>query len=353
MTNNKLRVGIAGYGVVGKRRRLCIDLHPLLQTVAVCDRSFPGDGQMDDGTKYYTNYEKLLEEKLDVLFVCLTNDIAAEVTIAGLACGLHVFCEKPPGRDLHDIAQVIFYERENPGLKLKYGFNHRYHDSVRDALKIAAGGELGEVINLKGVYGKSAIINFESDWRTKRSIAGGGILLDQGIHLVDLLRLFSGDFEEIHSFVSNSYWHHDVEDNVYAMMRSKAGVVAMLHSSATQWRHRFRLDITLQKGAIILSGFLSGSKSYGAETMTVAWATEHDQGNPKEQTTHYNNDPSWADEVSEFAQCIADDTPVVYGSSEEALKTMHLVYRIYCADTAWRDQWDLDDTFPIFGETNE
>ncbi len=344
MMNKKLKVGIAGYGVVGKRRHAAIDSHPFLETIAVCDRVFPGKGVLDDGTRYYTNYRDLLIEKLDILFVCLTNDIAPEVTIAGLENRMHVFCEKPPGRDLKDIARVIACEKKHPGLKLKYGFNHRYHDSVRDALNIVRSRELGRVINMRGVYGKSKIISFDSDWRTKRKLAGGGILLDQGIHLVDLMRLLAGEFTQVHSYVSNDFWHHDVEDNAYALMRTKDGVVAMLHSSATQWRHRFQLDITLEKGQIILSGILSGSKSYGAETILVAYAGKNDGGDPREVTTRYNQDNSWSDEIAEFADSILNNKPVIDGSSLEALQTMHLVYRIYCADPEWRQKYNLNDS---------
>lgn len=345
----KLRVGIAGYGVVGKRRRRFIDLHPSLQTVAVCDQVFEGNSHLEDGMRCHTSYKKLLAEDLDILFVCLSNDVAAEVTIAGLEKGLHVFCEKPPGRDLADIARVIACEQKHPSLKLKYGFNHRYHDSVRDALKIIQSKELGNVINLRGVYGKSKLITFgqNSDWRTKRAIAGGGILLDQGIHMVDLLLLFAAKFNQVYSFVSNDYWHHDVEDNAYALMRTADGIVALLHSSATQWRHRFQLDITLQRGTIILSGMLTNSKSYGAEIMTVAWASDNDIGDPKEQTTRYVNDPSWEAEIAEFAEAVLEDKPIVSGSSADAFESMRLVYRIYCADATWRDRWGLCDTVDI------
>ena len=297
--------------------------------------------------RYYTHYQRVLEEDLDVLFVCLTNDINPEVTIAGLESGLHVFCEKPPGRDVADVVRVIACERTHPALKLQYGFNHRYHDSVRDALKIVRTGELGQVINLRGMYGKSKPVTFgQTSWRTERALAGGGVLLDQGIHMVDLLRLFAGEFTEIHSFVSNGFWNHDVEDNAYALMRTADGRVAILHSSATQWRHRFSLEMTLERGAITLSGILSSSKSYGAETMTVAWAGDDEMGDPREQTTRYNHDPSWADEIAGFADAIANDTPVVNGTSEDALKTMELVYRIYCADPEWRDRWNLSDEVP-------
>lgn len=341
-----LKVGIAGYGVVGKRRRHFIDRHPSLRTVAVCDRTFSSDGTFEDGVRYFTSYQRLLEQDLDVLFVCMTNDMAPTVTIAGLERGLHVFCEKPPGRDLEEIARVIQAERRHPGQKLKYGFNHRYHDSVREALRITRSGELGAVINLRGVYGKSKIVSFESDWRTKRALAGGGILLDQGIHMVDMMRLFAGEFTEVHAYVSNSYWHHDVEDNAYVLMRTGDGVVAMLHSSATQWRHQFQLDIALSRGAISLQGILSGTKSYGAETITVAYVDDGDSGDPREETTRYNRDPSWQDEIAEFADAILRDAPVVSGSSADALKSMHLVYRIYCADPAWRAAYNLSDDIP-------
>lgn len=346
---DKLRVGIAGYGIVGKRRRAVIDVHANLQTVAVCDRTFDGDGVLPDGAKYFSDYRRLLDEDLDILFVCLSNDVAAETTIAGLKRGFHVFCEKPPGRDLADIAAVVVQAKSSPALKLKYGFNHRYHDSVRRALSIVQSGELGPVINLRGVYGKSKIINFESDWRTRRAVAGGGILLDQGIHMVDLLRLFAGEFDDIHSFISNAYWKHDVEDNAYALMRTSSGVVAMLHSTATQWQHRFHLEIALAKGAIVLSGILSGSKSYGAETLTVASKTAAgDAADPDERVERFTEDNSWRDEVDDFADAILADRPILSGSAQDALETMRLVYRIYCADPAWKSRFQLSDSVPGF-----
>lgn len=344
----KLKVGIAGYGVVGQRRRQVIDLHPNMETIAVCDRVLKGEGTFDDGVRHYTQFEPMLEkEELDVLIVCLTNDINPDATIAGLDKGLHVFCEKPPGRDVSDIARVISCERDHPNLKLKYGFNHRYHDSVREALSIIQNGELGNVINLRGVYGKSQLITFgQTSWRTERNLSGGGVLLDQGIHMVDLLRLFAGEFTDVHSFISNDFWKHDVEDNAYALMRTKDGKVAMLNSSATSWRHRFHLDITLAKGALTLSGILSGSKSYGAETLTVAKRGKDDQGDPQENTMHYDQDPSWADEIADFADAILNDKEIEHGTSFDALKTMELVYRIYCADPDWKTQWNLSDSVP-------
>lgn len=343
-----LRAGIAGYGVVGKRRRQVIDDRDDMMTVAVCDRTLEGQGNRDGDVALFTHYQALLEQDLDVLFVAMSNDIAAEVTIAGLEKGLHVFCEKPPGRSVAEVAAVAACHAERPAQKLKYGFNHRYHDSVRDALAILETGELGEVINLRGFYGKSQLITFDqTSWRTERALAGGGVLLDQGIHMVDLLRLFAGDFEDVHAFVDNSVWGHDVEDNAYAIMRTASGRVAMLHSSASAWRHRFQLDITMTRGALGLSGILSGSKSYGAETLTVTRRGDNDMGDPHEETTRYNRDPSWSLEVAEFADAIRGRGDIVNGSVDDALRTMQVVERIYCADPAWRARWDLKPTTGI------
>jgi len=340
---NELRVGVVGYGVVGKRREDCINKHPNMRVIAVCDRVFDGEGILDNGVNYYQDYRRLLTEKLDILIVCLTNEIAPDVTIAGLESNLHVFCEKPPGRNVEDIMRVIEHEKKYPYLKLMYGFNHRYHESIQDALEILHTGELGSVINIRGMYGKAKLITFnQPDWRTKREIAGGGVLLDQGIHMVDLMRLFGGNFTEVHSFISNSHWGYDVEDNAYALMRTTDGVVGMLNSSATQWRHRFHLDINLERGSLILGGILSGTKSYGAETLTVVRADpDNDRGDPKEQITRYNRDPSWDEEITVFADCILNDKPVISSTSEDALSTMKLVFKIYYADTTWRSTYDI------------
>lgn len=340
---NTLKVGIAGFGVVGKRRKECIDRHSGMEIIAVCDRDESKLKATDSAIRCYNTYQELLKDDLDVLLVCLTNDIAAKVTIAGLEKGLHVFCEKPPGRNMQELVDVIQCEKRHSELKLMYGFNHRYHESVIDAQTIIKSGSLGNIINMRGVYGKSKLITFnQPDWRTKREIAGGGVLLDQGIHMVDLMRLFAGDFIEFHSFVSNSHWKYDVEDNVYSIMKTGNGIVGMLNSSATQWRHRFHLDINLDHGSIILGGILSGSKSYGAETLTVVTADpDNDKGDPKEQTTRYNNDPSWDAEIAQFHDCIIKQEKIVSGSSYDAFNTMKHVFQIYYSDEKWRNQYQI------------
>jgi predicted dehydrogenase len=341
MGNEVLRVGIAGYGVVGKRRRRFIDQNSKLQTVAVCDQYFENEGVTPDGIRFSPSYKQLLKLPLDILFVCLPNYLAPEVTIDGLENGLHVFCEKPPGRTVADIERVIDVEKRHTGLLLKYGFNHRFHDSVRDALKIVKSKELGEIINLRGIYGKSKIIPFSGGWRAERKYSGGGILLDQGIHMVDLMRIFCGEFTDVKSYISNRYWKHNVEDNAYALMRDTRDRIAILHSSATQWQHRFILNIAFTEGYLRLEGILTGSKSYGEEKLIIGKRDESDTGTAREEVMTYLEDNSWRDEINQFADEIANGLPVKNNSSTDALATMKLVYRIYWADPEWREAWQI------------
>ena len=343
----KLRVGIAGFGVVGRRRKKYLDAHPNAEVIAVYDIGFETKTKLVEGAKAFNSFNGLIDEDLDALFVCTPNNIAPEITIKALCSGFHVFCEKPPGRSVADMHLVLATEKQNPSLKLMYGFNHRYHDSVQDALEIVKSGELGSVINIRALYGKAKLITFnQPNWRTKREIAGGGVLLDQGIHIVDLMRLFGGEFTEVSSIISNSHWGYDVEDNAYALMRTENGVVGMLNSSATQWRHKFHLDINLSRGSLILGGILSGTKSYGAETLTVSRSDpDNDYGDPLEQKTRYNHDPSWKKEVDIFVESILKNKPIKQGNSEDALRTMQLVFDIYYQDKRWREKFDIPNPY--------
>jgi predicted dehydrogenase len=340
----KIKIAIAGFGIVGKRRYEILSKNKNIEIVAICDRDTEKCLMDRKDISVYSNYIDLLDsESIDAIFISLTNDIAPQATIDSLKRNIHVFCEKPPGRSVSDIRDVIEVEKtqKHNGIVLMYGFNHRYHDSILDALSLVNSKKLGDIINLRGVYGKSMMVTFnQSDWRTKRAIAGGGVLLDQGIHMVDLMRLFAGKFVQVHSFVSNGFWGYDVEDNAYALMKTDNGIVGLLHSSATEWRHRFSLDITLEKGAIKLEGLLSGSKSYGNETMTVVESKpDTDAGNPNSVTTLYNSDPSWKREIDKFIDLINDKTldKSILNScnSIEALRTMELVFKIYESDSDW------------------
>jgi len=158
---------------------------------------------------------------------------------------------------------------------------------------------------------------------------------------VDLIRLFCGDFDEIKSFVSNDYWHFDVEDNAFALMRNANGQVSMLHSSATQWEHRFQMHIALTEGYLELRGILSGTKSYGEEQLIIGRRSDSHTGTLEKEIITYLEDNSWRDEIYDFASAIDNGEKIKYGNSNDALETMRLVYRIYYADNIWRDAFNI------------
>ncbi|MDO8489311.1 MAG: Gfo/Idh/MocA family oxidoreductase, partial [Candidatus Omnitrophota bacterium] len=219
-----------------------------------------------------------------------------------------------------------------------FGFNHRYHEAVLEAKSIVGSGRLGQVMWMRGVYGKAGGPHYDKNWRNNKDLSGGGILIDQGIHMLDLFRYFSGEFEEVKSFISHSFWKQvNVEDNAFALLRNRDGLIAMLHSSATQWRHKFLLEIYLTKGYLEIDGILSSTKSYGRETLKVACCLKEQDGypllNPQESVNYYDDDKSWFEEVDEFVDCILRDTAVISGNVDDVVRTMGLVQRIY-ADAA-------------------
>ena len=338
-----MKVGIAGYGVVGKTRHRSIESNTSYQVTAVSESSEKARKFIPAGIKVYNDYKSLIANAdIDVIFISLPNQFASEAACLTLHRGLHVFCEKPPARTHAELLEVEKQSLKFPEFKLMYGFNHRFHLSVEEAKSIIDSNSLGRLINMKGVYGKSQMISFnQTDWRTNREASGGGILLDQGIHMLDLMRYLSGEnFTEVFSIIDNAFWNFDVEDNAYVLMRSPNGLVSQLHSSATQWRHVFNLEITLERGSLILGGLLTGSKSYGDETLTVITSDpSKDNGMPKESTSKYNEDVSWDNEIKYFANSLASNTSIERGSIKDALETMKLIEIIYKADPIWREKY--------------
>ena len=341
-SNHKLKVGIIGYGVVGKKRHSILKKYKQLKVIAASDVNDQSLLALPKNVLTFNDYRKLINESnCNIVFISVPNRFAAEATKLALRKGMHVFCEKPPARSSQELGSIKNLI-QGKKIKLKYGFNHRYHASILKASEIINSGRLGKIVAMRGIYGKSKIISFDqSDWRAKRSEAGGGILLDQGIHMLDLMLFFAKEkFKKVFSIVKNDFWNHDVEDNAFALMETSSGIIAQLHSSATQWRHKFTLEIILEKGALVFGGLLTGSKSYGDETLTVIESKpDSDKGSPKETTYTFNKDISWTEEIKEFIKAIEQDKDIIHGTFEEALLTMKLIEQIYKADRLWAKKY--------------
>lgn len=333
----QLRMGIVGLGKMGLIRADTIRRHDDTVTTAGMDPNPPKSGL--EGLSLYPDYEALIRSDVDAVFVCTPNRFSPSVVVAALDAGKHVFCEKPPGRNMDDVEQILAAERRNPGLILKFGFNHRYHYGIGEAKRIVDSKQYGEILWMRGVYGKGESSAQGEEWRNMPEIAGGGILLDQGIHMLDLFRFFCGDFIEIKSMCTTAYWDTPMEDNAFALLRDEMGRIAMLHSSFNQWKHRFTLEIYMSDGYVVVDGMPSTTRSYRDEW--VSHARKHTGfaiGNPPEVSTFCNTDPSWDMELAEFVNSIRSGTPVENGTSKDAYETMRMVHAIYEDDGFYKDQ---------------
>ena len=328
------KAGIVGYGYMGQIRKRILDGVNNVKVTGICDENTDTILDLEkEGISVFSNYEELIDSDIDLIFVCTPNSASPDIVIKSLKAGKHVFCEKPPGRNLQDIKNMREEEKKHPDLKLMFGFNHRYHPGILEAKKIVESGKLGNILFIKGTYGKSGGRNYLSSWRNMKEVSGGGILIDQGIHMLDLFRYFCGDFNDVSGYLSKMYWKTDVEDNAFVFLRNNKGQVATLHSSATLWKHSFKMEIFLNDAYLIVSGLLSKTGSYGRETLTIGRRQFEDEsfalGNPREEMVYFDQDLSWTTEVENFIKAISEDKPVENSSSEDAFKVMEIIDKIY------------------------
>jgi predicted dehydrogenase len=331
MSQKIYNIGIIGMGKMGEIRKSEIDLHSNMEVVAVTDIDLSVKQKYPE--LYKDNWQEVLNTGIDAVFVCTFNDVIAEIVCLALERGLHVFSEKPPGKTVKCIEKMKQAESNAIDKILKFGFNHRYHHSVMKAKKIIDCGDLGRILWARGSYGKSADPEFESVWRSDKDQAGGGILLDQGIHMADLLIHFMGEFVEVKSMVETQYWNIPMEDNAHALLKSKDGAVAMLHSSATHWKNYFSLEIGLERGIVHLDGILSNSMSYAPEKLIVHKKMNNlssgKKGFPTYEEESFSDDDSWKLEVQDFFYAISNNKKPKHGNSKDAMLVMKLISEIY------------------------
>ena len=324
------KVGIIGYGKMGEIRHNVLTSLRLAEVVSIYD---PTNNQFKNA--WVDAPEKIFENPaIDAVFISAPNYLNKPMTIQALQSGKHVFCEKPPAFTASDVEEIRQIEKGSDKI-LMYGFNHRHHESIKQMKKFVSNGEFGKILWMRGRYGKSVDNTFFHNWRAKKKFAGGGILIDQGIHMLDLFLHLGGGFDKVHASVSNLYWNLNVEDNVFATLENtKTGLAASLHSTMTQWRHLFSLEVFLEKGYMVLNGLKTSSNSYGDEVLTIAKNRSTAPAATWEDEEHitYHNDESWHSETKEFFSVINSKGPVKSGSSTDALKLMKIVDKIYSFD---------------------
>lgn len=329
----KIRAVIIGMGRMGKTRYDAMKRHGGYEVVAICDTNESNlNGYAE---KKYSDWKECIDNsEMDAVIVCTYNVVIPDIVCYALGKGYAVFSEKPPGRNLQDALRMKeAYEKASAPI-LKYGFNHRYHNSVIEAKALLDSKILGDIVCARGVYGKAGSPNFTQEWRNNTEISGGGIMLDQGIHMLDLMYYFMGEFTEIQSSVDQLVWKDmPTEDSAFSILRTSDGKVASLHSSAIQWRHKFSLDLICTKGFISLNGLLTSTNSYGEERISY-YKKDLEQktgglGKPMEHTMCFDSDRSWDYEMEEFYDAVVKGQPVKLGTIEDAVNLMGMLEGIY------------------------
>jgi predicted dehydrogenase len=324
-----LRAGIVGCGLIGNRRaRVATATGDRVAIVCDVDASRARELAGVVGAEWSTDWHEVTQrDDLDVVVVSTANRSLHPITIAALDAGKHVLCEKPLGRDVREAAEMRAAARD-AGRVLKVGFNHRHHPAVARAHELTALGTIGAPLCVRAVYGHGGRPGYEHEWRGDRDAAGGGELLDQGVHVIDLCRWFLGEFAEVAGMVSTSFWPvAPLEDNAFALLRTASGQTATIHTSWTQWKNLFRFEVFGRDGYLRVDG-LGGS--YGRERLTLG-RRRPESGPPEETSWSYpRRDRSWEAEWEELVNAIADGREPL-GGADDGYQAALLVDAIYRA----------------------
>lgn len=326
----ELRTAIVGCGLIGAKRARALGDCPL---VAAVDTHAARAKQLADqypGCESATDWRPTVARgDVDLVIVATTNDMLAPVTLAAVRAGKHVLVEKPAARNAAELEPVAAAARA-AGVAAKVGFNHRFHPAFLKAREIVDSGALGPLMFVRARYGHGGRLGMEKEWRGNPQIAGGGEMLDQGVHLIDLSRWFLGDFSEVTGRVATYFWDWPVEDNGFAMLRTPGGQIAWLHASCTEWKNLFSFEIYGRTGKLHIEG-LGGS--YGVERLSH-YQMLPQMGPPPTTIWEYpGEDTSWRAEFEYLLRCIQRKQPPA-GSLDDALAALKIVGNLYSQSRA-------------------
>jgi predicted dehydrogenase len=327
-----LRVGIVGCGLIGQKRARALGDCRLVAAVDVnparaeqLAAPFPGCTAGSDWRAVVTRPD------VDLVIACTTNDALAAVTLAAVRAGKHALVEKPAARNAAELAPVVAAARE-AGVVVKVGFNHRFHRAFRKARELFDGGAIGPLLYIRGRYGHGGRAGYDREWRADPAVAGGGELLDQGVHLIDLARWFAGDVAEVSGHVETFFWDMPVEDNGFLLLKTAGGQVAWLHASCTEWKNLFCFEILGRDGKLQIDG-LGGS--YGVERLTF-YRMRPEMGPPDTTIWEYPGpDDSWHTEFGHFLDCISR-RQIPSGGLDDARASLQIVEHVYATTACSR-----------------
>jgi predicted dehydrogenase len=338
------KVAIIGCGLIGsKRAQSILNLKEKgcgsAEVVFCCDIDRIRAKILSEKTsaRFSTDWKEAVgSREPDIVVVSTANKYLAPIAVEAFRNGKHVLCEKPLGRSVGEAYEIV-RAAEKARVVLKTGFNHRHHPAIARAKVIVDKGEIGPLYFMRCRYGHGGRHGYEKEWRADKDLCGGGELLDQGVHVVDLFRWFMGDFEEAFGYTPTYFWNMPVEDNGFAFFRTARHQVASMHTSWTQWKNIFSLEVFGESGYLIVDG-LGGS--YGPETLKIGkrpkalgadGQTMYPGGAPDEEVIVFDGpDASWEAEWQEFVSSI-DENRQPLGNGFDGLEANRMLEAVYAS----------------------
>jgi predicted dehydrogenase len=318
-------VGIIGAGLIGGKRAVALTIVPGACLRVVFDPDVARATALANryGADVASSMRELVDRKdIDVVIIAVPNKFTAPSAIAALRAGKHVLVEKPFGRSSKEAEKVLLVAKQYRRL-VKVGFNHRFHAGIAEAHRRFVKGEIGDVMFIRARYGHGGRVGMEKEWRFKKEISGGGELLDQGVHIIDLARWFGGEPKRVYGRTETKFWKTNLEDNAFVLLE-QGKATTMFHVSITQWKNLFSFEVFGKKGFLSVEG---KGGSYGVETLTIG-KRPREGGVPLIETMTFDRDVSWEMEWSNFLRAIRGKGEII-GDGADGRRANFLVEAIH------------------------
>jgi len=320
-----MNIAIIGCGLIGQKRAKTLGSCRLVACVdSVYEKATQLAAQFE-GCRAFADWREVINRPdVDIVIISTIHASLAEIGIAAVKAGKHILIEKPAGRHSSELEPLIHAAKQSGSL-VRVGFNHRYHRAFRKALELMKENALGELMFLRARYGHGGRIGYDKEWRAQPKLSGGGELIDQGVHLIDLARYFLGDFNDIQGHAATYFWNMPVDDNGFLILKTPQKQTAFLHASCTEWKNTFSFEIYGKKGKIDING-LGGS--YGVERITF-YQMSPAMGPPETFSWEYPMaDDSWEVEFNEFLEDIKQNRQPA-ANLQDAHAALTIVEEIY------------------------
>ena len=321
-----MNYAIIGCGLIGKKR--VTGMPAGSQIIVACDTNLPRAEELvklaKSGRACADFNDAVSDPKVEVVFIATLNSMLAPIALAAVKNGKHVLVEKPAAIHTKELDEIEAAARKT-GALVRVGYNHRFHPAALKAVELFKSGVLGPMMFLRGRYGHGGRIGYDKEWRADAKLSGGGELIDQGVHLIDLAGIFLGEFTKVEGHATTYFWKMPVDDNAFLSLRNAEGKTAWLHVSCSEWKNLFSLEIYGRDAKLHWEG-LGGS--YGVEKLTY-YKMLPQMGPP--ETTVYEfprGDESWKIERAEFFEDIKLKRTPVPGL-KEAKAALLVVEKIY------------------------